>query len=278
MHGDKNNPDEAILIKDDYEKYYREHAQFITALSGDLISKTFLFIGFSFSDPNIDYILSRVRIDYGEQNNRQHYAIMRRVNEKDYNNRAEYEYAQRKHEFFIEDATYYKGETSESPDLTDTSTENIKKNLKDMMYDTSVTIVILSPNMKESKWIDWEIEYCLKDITRKDRTSHTNGVVAVIMKVDNSYEWFKKSGTNCHGSSTVSYELDKVFDIISQNHFNSNPEQWHCDKCKTYDWLNGSYITFVEEETFMDDPEKYINNAYDKSENDASGYDLVKQR
>ena len=122
-----------------------------------------------------------------------------------------------------EDATYYKGETSESPDLTDTSTENIKKNLKDMMYDTSVTIVILSPNMKESKWIDWEIEYCLKDITRKDRTSHTNGVVAVIMKVDNSYEWFKKSGTNCHGSSTVSYELDKVFDIISQNHFNSNP-------------------------------------------------------
>ena len=80
-----------------------------------------------------------------------------------------------------EDATYYKGETSESPDLTDTSTENIKKNLKDMMYDTSVTIVILSPNMKESKWIDWEIEYCLKDITRKDRTSHTNGVVAVIM-------------------------------------------------------------------------------------------------
>ena len=27
-----------------------------------------------------------------------------------------------------EDATYYKGETSESPDLTDTSTENIKKN------------------------------------------------------------------------------------------------------------------------------------------------------
>ena len=46
-----------------------------------------------------------------------------------------------------DDATYYKGETSESPDLTDTSTENIKKNLKDMMYDTSVTIVILSPNM-----------------------------------------------------------------------------------------------------------------------------------
>src|SRR5699024_6009074 len=100
-----------------------------------------------------------------------------------------------------DDATYYKGETSDSPDLTDTSTENIKKNLKDMMYDTSVTIVILSPNMTESKWIDWEIEYCLKNIARKNRTSHTNGVVGVIMKVDGGYSWFKKTGTNCHGNS-----------------------------------------------------------------------------
>ena len=84
-------------------------------------------------------------------------------------------------------ASYYKGETSESPDLTDTSTENIKENLKDMMYDTSVTIVILSPNMTESNWIDWELEYCLKDKTRKGRTSHNNGIVAVIQKVNGSY-------------------------------------------------------------------------------------------
>lgn len=107
MHGDKSNPDEAILIKDDYEQYYRNHAQFITALSGDLISKTFLFVGFSFSDPNIDYILSRIRIEYGGQNNRQHYAIMRKVKEEDYHNRADYEYAQRKHDLFIEDLKRY---------------------------------------------------------------------------------------------------------------------------------------------------------------------------
>lgn len=34
-----------------------------------------------------------------------------------------------------DDATYYKGETSDSPDLTDTSTENIKTKLKDMIPD-----------------------------------------------------------------------------------------------------------------------------------------------
>ena len=57
-----------------------------------------------------------------------------------------------------EAAIYYKGETSTSPNLTDTSTQNIKNNLKNMIFDTTVTIIVVSPNMKQSKWIDWEIE------------------------------------------------------------------------------------------------------------------------
>lgn len=107
MHGDKNNPDEAILIKDDYESYYKKHKQFLTALAGDLISKTFLFVGFSFEDPNLDYILSRIRVDY-EENPRQHYAIMKSINKSDYDNVAEYEYAKRRNDFFLEDLKRYR--------------------------------------------------------------------------------------------------------------------------------------------------------------------------
>ena len=177
-----------------------------------------------------------------------------------------------------DDATYYKGERSDSPDLTDTSTENIKKNLKDMMYDTSVTIVIISPNMKKSKWIDWEIEYCLKNITRKDRTSHTNGVVGVIMKYNGGYDWFKTTTKKDDGCTSSSYKEELVYDIINNNRFNQNPKRYSCDICKTVDALTGSYIAYVEEETFLSNPSKYINNAYDKSENDADGYDIVKQR
>lgn len=177
-----------------------------------------------------------------------------------------------------DDATYYKGETSDSPDLTDTTTDNIKKNLKDMMYDTSVTIVILSPNMKQSKWIDWEIEYCLKNITRKDRTSHTNGVVGVIQKVNNSYDWLKSTIQKEDGHTSTNYRAEKLFDIINNNRYNQNDKEYFCDKCKTYDPLTGSYIAFVTEEDFLSDPQKYINNAYDKSENDAKGYSLTKQR
>lgn len=176
-----------------------------------------------------------------------------------------------------DDATYYKGETSDSPDLTDTSTENIKRVLKDKMYDTSVSIVIISPNMKESKWIDWEIEYCLKEIKRKDRTSLTNGIVGVIMKYKGGYDWFISYGENIHESTTLSYNNDYLYPIIYKNHFNSNPPIWHCNKCETYDSNKGSYISYVKEEDFFSNPSYYIDNAYDKSDN-TDKYNMTRKR
>lgn len=176
------------------------------------------------------------------------------------------------------DAVYYRGETSNSPDLSDTSTENIKKALTDMMFDTSVTIVVISPNMTESNWIDWEIEYCLKNINRKDRISHINGVVGVIMKYNGGYEWFKKKKRKDDGCIISSYDENKVYDIINKNRYNQNSKKYSCDVCKTVDSLTGSYIAYVEEETFLSNPNKYINNAYDKSEDNAAGYNITKTR
>lgn len=132
--------------------------------------------------------------------------------------------------------------------------------------------------MKQSKWIDWEIEYTLKHITRKERTSHINGLVGVIMKVNGGYDWFINHLTNCHNSPVVNYRNNYLYDIISKNHFNSNPPQWHCEQCKTYDWLNGSYMEYVEEESFLANPQYYIDNAYNKSENDGAGYILQQTR
>ena len=176
-----------------------------------------------------------------------------------------------------EDASYYTGETSDSPDLTDTSTENIKKVLTDSMYNTTVTIVIISPNMYKSKWIDWEIEYCLKEITRKERTSQTNGIVGIIKKHDGGYSWFKTTSGQSDGCSSSSYVENLLYDIIKKNRFNQKPQVYSCDTCKTVNALTGSYISFVEEETFLGNPEKYIDNAFDKSEN-VDGYELKKQK
>lgn len=86
MHGDKTEPDYAIIAKNDYETYDKKRDVFSKALFTELISNTFLFIGFSFSDPNLERILSIVKhtFDNDEGHPRNHYCFMRRVQEKDY--------------------------------------------------------------------------------------------------------------------------------------------------------------------------------------------------
>ncbi len=102
MHGDVEHPHDTVLIKDDYEKYHVKRGAFISALSGDLVSKTFLFIGFSFTDPNLDYVLSRVRVTFRE-NQRRHYCIFKKRTKLNEESDAEFENAKIKQRLAIED-------------------------------------------------------------------------------------------------------------------------------------------------------------------------------
>ena len=106
MHGDVSQPDKAILTKDDYETYESTRHLFSTALQGDLVSKTFLFIGFSFNDPNLSYILSRIRVLLGA-NRREHYCVLRKVQRKDFRKSVEYHYAQAKQDLQVKDLRRY---------------------------------------------------------------------------------------------------------------------------------------------------------------------------
>jgi len=106
MHGDIDHPDETVLTRGDYEEYHVERQPFINALTGDITSKTFLFLGFSFSDPNIDFILSRVRIAY-DKNQRLHHCILRTVQTQDCEDQADFEYRKRKQDLFVQDLLGY---------------------------------------------------------------------------------------------------------------------------------------------------------------------------
>ena len=102
MHGDVSQIHRAIITRDDYEKYELTHSLFTTALQGDLVSKTFLFLGFSFNDPNLNYILSRIRIRL-EGNQRPHYCFQKKIIESDFSAKEDYEYAKIKQELQIND-------------------------------------------------------------------------------------------------------------------------------------------------------------------------------
>lgn len=79
MHGDAKDADEAVLTKEDYENYNAQDKRqaFSLGLQGQLISKSFLFLGFSFTDPNIEYILSRVRALVGVRGGSEHFCVLK---------------------------------------------------------------------------------------------------------------------------------------------------------------------------------------------------------
>lgn len=106
MHGDVEHPSEAVLTKDDYESYDIKRPLFRTALQGDLISKTFLFVGFSFEDPNLDYILSRIHSLLGE-NEREHYCFFKKVKREECVSDEEFAYLKVKQEFREKDLRRY---------------------------------------------------------------------------------------------------------------------------------------------------------------------------
>ena len=176
-----------------------------------------------------------------------------------------------------DDASYYQGETADSPDQTDNKTDTIKENLKNMIFDTSVTIVIVSPNMIDSEWIDWEIEYSLKELTRDKKTSRPNGVVGVIAKHNGSYDWIITLTEKSDGcSASQSFSSSKLYKVINDNMFNKKKKEYLCEDCGTVDQMSASYVSLIKEDVFLADYDKYIENAYEKLEN-IDEYDITKQ-
>ncbi|WP_261511553.1 TIR domain-containing protein [Chryseobacterium paludis] len=167
-----------------------------------------------------------------------------------------------------DDANYYRGETSTSPNLVSTTVNNIKNNLKEMIYGTSVTIVIVSPNMLHSEWMEWEIEYSLKEITRQDRTSRTNGILGVVMKVNGSYDWLISRRMSQDGCFSRYIDKNYLFEILNRNRYNlRTDDRYYCATCQSYDRLTGSYFSLIDQDEFLSDPNKYIENAYEKATN-----------
>lgn len=104
MHGDVEHPANAVLTKIDYELYEKKRPLFRTALKADLISKTFLFIGFSFEDPNLDYVFGEIH-SLLEEDCPTHYWLLRRTKED--KNREKYLYDKAKQEMQIENLKQY---------------------------------------------------------------------------------------------------------------------------------------------------------------------------
>lgn len=84
MHGDIGLASDTVLTKHEYEDYNISRQLFSNAFIADFISRTFLFIGFSFTDPNLDYLISRIRSTVGSNKRPDYYFLKKEQDPKAY--------------------------------------------------------------------------------------------------------------------------------------------------------------------------------------------------
>lgn len=126
-----------------------------------------------------------------------------------------------------------KGE-QDGQSLADFEDEAIASRLRDKIYDSSITVVLISKNMKslylneKDQWMPWEISYSLKEHSRDGRTSLTNAVLAVVIPDEyGSYEYYITQNVAC---GSTSYNTPFLFGIVRENMFNMKaPDTKDCN-------------------------------------------------
>ena len=182
----------------------------------------------------------------------------------------------------FENEEIYKGERDE--DLSDFKDETIRSRLRNKIYDSSITLVLISPNMKDpglesDQWIPWEISYSLKEIPRQGRRSLTNAMLAVVLPDRAfSYSYFLEDGT-CLYCRCTTFRIRKLFQILRDNMFNIkeptyNDCQYHPSNNRVFTG-HPSYIASVKWHDFIADTERHLKMAEGIRDN-IDNYDITK--
>ena len=141
----------------------------------------------------------------------------------------------------------------------------IQSLLGDKIYDSSITLVLISPNMKDpllpetDQWIPWAVSYSLREQSRNGRTSKTNAVMAIVLPdANNSYEYYIKEHT-CPYCNSRTLFTGRLFKVLSVNMFNryyptfstcihhdanNRPETGECSYIPSVKWID--FISDVE--------------------------------
>lgn len=159
---------------------------------------------------------------------------------------------------------------SEDVDRSQMSEDTIQEYLYEKLKDTSVTIVLLTPEAVSYRkncignyddWLYDELRYSLED--RKN--NRTNGVVAVY--TDDAKDMILESSSHycSHCQETNSCRTLKSFDNLARKNMLNIKQSYKKNPCNDlYDGSHDSYISLVSLEEFKQDYTKSIDNAKDK--------------
>lgn len=156
--------------------------------------------------------------------------------------------------------------------------EMIASSLRNKIYDSSITIVLISPNMKtadaeKDQWIPWEISYSLKEHSRNGRTSLSNALLAIVLPdILGSYSYFMTSNPACN---SITYHTDRLFTILARNMFNiKEPVTRECSGTTIHEGYH-SYAHTVKWDDFVGSINHYLDIASGINGN-IDNYNIVK--
>ena len=155
-----------------------------------------------------------------------------------------------------------KGE-DDGEDMSSLEDATIGSKLGDKIFDSSVTLVLISKGMREEnkpekdQWIPWEISYSLKEQSRQGERSKTNAVLAVVLPDEKgSYDYFITDNYCCRTLHT-----DFLFEILRNNMFNEKkPNNYQCPICRNVHYKGES--SFIKSVKWEDINNKKSFNKY----------------
>ena len=108
MHGTVDHPTDVVIAKDDYELYRLSRPGFLQILNGHFVGKQILFVGFSFTDPNVAHLFGTIRESF-RADGPEHYAIVRRpsLNGKGGKAKARFKTDTVRHRLWVDDLQRY---------------------------------------------------------------------------------------------------------------------------------------------------------------------------
>jgi len=106
MHGSVDRLDDVVISTDDYELFRSRRGAYLPLLQAHLTSMSMLFIGLSFTDPNIRHVLSLIRESFTDAPP-EHFAIVRPPNREDFGSDAEFKARATQHALWAKDLRRY---------------------------------------------------------------------------------------------------------------------------------------------------------------------------
>jgi len=106
MHGTVDNLNDIVISTDDYELYRVNRGSFLTVLQAHMTSFSMLFVGLSFTDPNVRHVLAMIRESFSASPP-EHFAIVRPPHRQDFKSDDQFQAQLTQHKLWAEDLLRY---------------------------------------------------------------------------------------------------------------------------------------------------------------------------